>query len=183
MLYSGRVYPFPHPPSLYPLQHLFADVRGYFFLAAQKRAAIKDEERRRDLHARGFHHERGGYHEKVLGQFQARSLEARTQGQSLRFLTQPTGILNGDEDEYNQAQWEMTHMQQQNGGATAAGSSSSAGRTGSAGSSKNRGGQQQHDGSTLRSQSVSQQSGGGDSSIGAMRTFSHSTEINTNDML
>ncbi|KAL1969714.1 hypothetical protein VTN77DRAFT_8267 [Rasamsonia byssochlamydoides] len=37
--------------------------------AAQRRAAIKDEARRAELRARGFHNERGGYHEKMLNRF------------------------------------------------------------------------------------------------------------------
>ncbi|GAM35030.1 hypothetical protein TCE0_015f03013 [Talaromyces pinophilus] len=57
--------------------------------ASQRRAAARDEARRKDLRARGFHHERGGYHDKALHRYASRDPIAQTQGQTLEFLTEP----------------------------------------------------------------------------------------------
>jgi hypothetical protein len=61
-------------------------------LVTQRRAAERDEARRKDLRARGFHHERGGYHEKILDRYASRDPAARTQGQTLEFLTEPSQL-------------------------------------------------------------------------------------------
>ncbi|KAF5014950.1 hypothetical protein F66182_13887 [Fusarium sp. NRRL 66182] len=60
-----------------------------FWQASQRRAAARDEARRKDLRARGFHHERGGYHDKALHRYASRDPIAQTQGQTLEFLTEP----------------------------------------------------------------------------------------------
>lgn len=57
--------------------------------AIQRKAASRDEARRKDLRARGFHHERGGYHDKVLHRYASRDPIAQSQGQTLEFLTEP----------------------------------------------------------------------------------------------
>ncbi|EED12885.1 hypothetical protein TSTA_053960 [Talaromyces stipitatus ATCC 10500] len=49
----------------------------------------RDEVRRKELRARGFHHERGGYHDKALHRYANRDPIAQTQGQTLEFLTEP----------------------------------------------------------------------------------------------
>ncbi|OKL57758.1 hypothetical protein UA08_07001 [Talaromyces atroroseus] len=66
-------------------------VGGYYIIwqALQRRAAARDEARRKDLHARGFHHERGGYHDKALHRYASRDPIAQSQGQTLEFLTEP----------------------------------------------------------------------------------------------
>ncbi|KAH8696678.1 hypothetical protein BGW36DRAFT_408487 [Talaromyces proteolyticus] len=66
-----------------------------FWQASQQRAAARDDARRKDLRARGFHHERGGYHDKALGRYASRDPVAQTQGQTLQFLTEP-GQLDGN---------------------------------------------------------------------------------------
>ncbi|EEA29022.1 hypothetical protein TMatcc_002614 [Talaromyces marneffei ATCC 18224] len=65
-----------------------------FWQASQHRAAARDEVRRKDLRARGFHHERGGYHDKALHRYASRDPIAQTQGQTLEFLTEPDQVKN-----------------------------------------------------------------------------------------
>ncbi|CRG83712.1 hypothetical protein PISL3812_01067 [Talaromyces islandicus] len=60
-----------------------------FWQSSQRRAAARDDARSKDLRARGFHHERGGYHDKALGRYASRDPVAQTQGQTLEFLTAP----------------------------------------------------------------------------------------------
>ncbi|KAL1987012.1 hypothetical protein VTN96DRAFT_5168 [Rasamsonia emersonii] len=57
--------------------------------AIQRREAVKDEARRAELRARGFHHERGGYHEKMLNRFNTNADQSQAQ---LQFLTQPSSL-------------------------------------------------------------------------------------------
>jgi len=73
-----------------------------FWQMSQRRAAARDEARRKDLRARGFHHERGGYHDKALHRYASRDPIAQTQGLTLEFLTAPdqfkTMVTNNNND-------------------------------------------------------------------------------------
>lgn len=89
-------------------------------IASQRRAAARDEARRKDLRARGFHHERGGYHDKALNRYASRDPIAQTQGQTLEFLTEPDQLKDGSSsNDINNDYMDISddHAQQHNGGA------------------------------------------------------------------
>lgn len=93
-----------------------------FWQAIQRRAAARDEARRKDLRARGFHHERGGYHDKALHRYASRDPIAQSQGQTLEFLTAPDQFQDvPSNDDINDYIDISDHAQQQhyNGGAGA----------------------------------------------------------------
>lgn len=88
---------FPLPKQSIPTTKLMIMICS----ASQRRATARDDARRKDLRERGFHHERGGYHDKALHRYASRDPVAQTQGQTLEFLTAPDQFGSGGHQSSN----------------------------------------------------------------------------------